>query len=389
MYRKYFGIKKVPFSIAPDPRYLYMSVQHKEALAHLLYGIRIDGGFVLLTGEVGTGKTTICRCLLERLPKSCDVAFVINPKLSSAELLATICDEFRISYPKNKLSMKILVDRINGYLLESHANRRRALLIIDEAQNLSDEVLEQIRLLTNLETNERKLLQIILIGQPELRQRLARPELRQLAQRIVARFHLAPLSRAEMAPYVNHRLRVAGLQAELFSARSLEKLYSYSGGIPRIINAICDRALLGAFVLGKKSIDEKTLAMAAREILGGAHAPGSRKKLTAVLVALALVLLAAAAGTGYYYFLRLPTGAARIETASGPVPQPESATPEPVASTEEKERKQPAEDKRLEAESPAMAADSGRKEQQDGGQAEAADTPGPQTQESGPPEKTL
>jgi len=347
MYRKYFGIRKAPFSIAPDPRYLYMSAQHREALAHLLYGIRIDGGFVLLTGEVGTGKTTICRCLLERLPKSCDIAFVINPKLSSAELLATICDEFGIKYPKTKVSMKLLVDRINEFLLQAHANRRKAVLIIDEAQNLSDEVLEQIRLLTNLETNERKLLQIILIGQPELRERLARPELRQLAQRIVARFHLSPLSREDLGPYVNHRLWVAGLRTELFSTGAIKRLYAYSGGIPRIVNAICDRALLGAFVQEKKSIEAKTLATAAREVLGELRPAGARGGRAALVAAAALLFLAAAAGTGYY-LMRPSADAVGIDTTASATAQPESPNAEtaavPVASAPEQQAAAAAQD---------------------------------------------
>lgn len=276
MYRKYFGIRKAPFSIAPDPRYLYMSEQHREALAHLLYGIKSDGGFVLLTGEVGTGKTTICRRLLQLLSKTVVVAFVINPRLSVADLLATICDEFRIGYPKKNASIKIFVDLINAYLLDAHANRRKAILLIDEAQNLSDEVLEQIRLLTNLETNQRKLLQIILIGQPELRDKLARPEMRQLAQRIVARFHLGPLRKHEIAPYVRHRLRIAGVDPELFSPRSLKRLSRVSGGIPRLINTICDRALLGAYVCEKKQVDRNLISIAAREVLGGATL-GSRR----------------------------------------------------------------------------------------------------------------
>ena len=208
MYRKHFGMKRFPFSIAPDPRYLFMSEQHREALAHLLYGVRSEGGFVLLTGEVGTGKTTVCRRLIETLSKNIVVAFIIHPSLSVAELLATVCDEFGISYPK-KTTIKDLVDRINAFLLDLNAKRKKAILIIDEAQNLSRDVLEQIRLLTNLETNDRKLLQIILIGQPELRDKLARPELRQLSQRIVARCHLEALSKADVIGYVNHRLAIA------------------------------------------------------------------------------------------------------------------------------------------------------------------------------------
>ncbi len=274
MYRKYFGIRKAPFSIAPDPRYLYMSEQHREALAHLLYGIKCDGGFVLLTGDVGTGKTTICRRLLQQLSKTVVVAFVINPRLSVADLLATICDEFGIGYPKKTASIKVFVDLINAYLLDAHANRRKAILIIDEAQNLSDEVLEQIRLLTNLETNQRKLLQIVLIGQPELRDKLAGPEMRQLAQRIVARFHLGPLRKHEIAPYVQHRLSIAGIREELFSPRCFKRLYRVSGGVPRLINTICDRALLGAYVRERKQVDRGLIGIAAREVLGGPR-PGS------------------------------------------------------------------------------------------------------------------
>ena len=239
-----------------------MSEQHREALAHLLYGIRSDGGFVLLTGEVGTGKTTICRRVLQALHKNIVVAFIIHPTLSVAELLAAICDEFGISYPR-KTSIKDLVDRINAFLLDLNAKRKKAILIIDEAQNLSHDVLEQIRLLTNLETNERKLLQIILIGQPELRDKLARPELRQLAQRIVARCHLDALSKTDVFLYVNHRLGVAGgrsgaliqlsgtLTLARFFHRTLDSLYIYSGGIPRLIN-VSATARSWALLSGKR-----------------------------------------------------------------------------------------------------------------------------------------
>lgn len=328
MYKKYFGIRKAPFSIAPDPRYLFMSEQHREALAHLLYGVKNNGGFVLLTGEVGTGKTTICRCLLEQLPKNCDIAYVIHPKISAIELLATICDEFRISYPK-RATTKIFLDRINAYLLEAHANRRKALLIIDEAQNLSDEVLEQVRLLTNLETNERKLLQIILIGQPELRDKLARPEMRQLSQRIVARCHLGPLSKAEVAPYVNHRLAVAGIRTELFSPKSLSILFKLSGGIPRIINAICDRALLGAFVQEKKRIEKSTLVKAAVEVLGKpAHSPRRVLMYAAGLVLLAVAVAAAyLAGPIVFANKHQPVGADVKKTAAEPVQALNEAPP--------------------------------------------------------------
>jgi general secretion pathway protein A len=299
MYRKHFEMKRQPFSIAPDPRYLYMSGQHREALAHLIYGIRSDGGFVLLTGEVGTGKTTICRRLLETLARNIVAAFVIHPSYSVAELLAAVCDEFGLSYPR-KTSVKGLVDRINSFLLDLNARRKKAILIIDEAQNLSPEVLEEIRLLTNLETNERKLLQIILVGQPELREKLARPELRQLAQRIVARCHLGPLSKAEVVNYVNHRLTVARGKAELFSPEALNSLYVYSRGIPRLINVICDRALLGAFVQGKDSVDRATLTKAAGEVLGD-RLPGTDHKWPAAL--LTGILILAGVGLLYYYLI--------------------------------------------------------------------------------------
>lgn len=295
MYTEYFGLAENPFSIAPDPRYLYLSEQHREALAHLLYGIAGDGGFVLLTGEVGTGKTTICRCLLEQLPKDCDVAFIFNPKLTVVELLSTICDEFNIGYPPATQSIKVFVDLINQYLLNAHAQSRKALLIIDEAQNLQSDVLEQIRLLTNLETHQRKLLQVILLGQPELRYQLAQPKLRQLAQRVIARYHLGALDRREVAAYVYHRLNVAGSRRPLFPASTLTHLHRLSGGIPRLINVLCDRALLGCYVQGKESVDKATLATAAREVFGKppSLAERLRKPLPSVFAAV-LVLLGGA-----------------------------------------------------------------------------------------------
>jgi len=214
MYLRHFGLRQAPFSIAPDPRYLYMSERHREALAHLLYGLDAGGGFVLLTGEIGTGKTTVCRCFLEQVPATCDLAYIFNPKLTAIELLHTVCDEFGIEVTPaapGAPTVKDHLDPLNRYLLAAHAEGRQCVLAIDEAQNLAADVLEQLRLLTNLETNERKLLQIVLIGQPELRALLARPELEQLAQRVVARFHLDALSAAETAGYIAHRLAVAGV----------------------------------------------------------------------------------------------------------------------------------------------------------------------------------
>lgn len=287
MYQSYFGLAEAPFSISPDPRYLYLSQRHQEALAHLLYGVGGEGGFVLLTGDIGAGKTTICRCLLDQIPESCDVAYVFNPRLTVEELLSTICVEFGVSHPPGNTSVKVFVDCLNEYLLGANARGRHTVLIIDEAQNLSADVLEQMRLLTNLETNQRKLLQIILLGQPELATMLARPELRQLAQRIVARYHLGPLTKAEVAAYVRHRLEIAGTTRQLFPPSLMGRLYRLSGGVPRVINVICDRALLGAFVQGKEKVDPATLAKAAREVL---DAPDVRRGGGQRALALALML---------------------------------------------------------------------------------------------------
>jgi general secretion pathway protein A len=303
MYKEYFGFKETPFSIAPDPRYLFMSEQHREALAHLVFGIHSDGGFVLLTGEVGTGKTTICRCLLGQLPEKCVVAFILNPKLTVLELLSTICDEFRIPYPEGTTSVKFFVDRINAYLIDANARGLKAVLLIDEAQNLSTEVLEQMRLLTNLETDQRKLLQIILIGQPELRSVLARPELRQLAQRIIARYHLNPLTKKDMSAYVNHRLAVAGTRRELFPPAVLDRLFALSGGIPRLINLLCDRSLLGAYAQNKSVVSRKILKQAAGEVLGELDSerkspPGKKLAISLGLGSLAAALIL----TSSYYF---------------------------------------------------------------------------------------
>jgi general secretion pathway protein A len=267
IYNDYFGLKESPFSIAPNPQYLYMSDRHRDALAHLTYGIQGDGAFILLTGEVGTGKTTVCRCLLDQIPKKVDTAFILNPKLTAAELLAAACDDLNIKYPK-KASIKVLTDRINAYLLNAHSKDRRTVLIIDEAQNLSIEVLEQLRLLTNLETHQRKLLQIILLGQPELLTILAKPELRQLSQRITARFHLDALNRNEIAAYIKHRLVVAGAKGTFFPNSAMNRIYKISSGIPRVINLICDRSLLGAYSEGEIQVSPSIVKKAAKEILG-------------------------------------------------------------------------------------------------------------------------
>jgi general secretion pathway protein A len=268
MYAAHFGLAEPPFSLAPDPRYLYMSERHAEALAHLVYGVGEGGGFVQLTGEVGTGKTTVCRCLLERLPPQVDVGLILNPKLTAIELLAAVCDELGVSYAPGTMSTKLLVDALYGYLFDAHARGRRTVLIIDEAQNLTGGVLEQIRLLTNLETTTTKLLQIVLIGQPELIRTLTRPKLRQVAQRITARYHLLPFSNAETRAYVRHRLQVAGRTEPIFGDAALRRVHRFSGGIPRLINVICDRALLGAYAQGRTRVDAGVVSKAAREVLG-------------------------------------------------------------------------------------------------------------------------
>ncbi|WP_028100529.1 ExeA family protein [Pseudoduganella violaceinigra] len=296
MYTQYFNLKQLPFSIAPDPRYLFMSERHREALAHLLYGIGSGGGFVLLTGEIGAGKTTVCRCFMEQIPPNCRLAYIFNPKLTVEELLQSVCDEFGVA-PEGS-SVKSYVDAVNTYLLESHAAGLNNVLVIDEAQNLSADVLEQLRLLTNLETSERKLLQIILIGQPELRQMLARPELEQLAQRVIARYHLGPLSDAEVGSYIRHRLAVAGAGAvELFPRRLLRRIHQLSKGVPRRINLLCDRALLGAYVENSAQVNAKILQRAAEEVFEGESAPARARpwRLAAAGVLAGAALTAAAA----------------------------------------------------------------------------------------------
>ncbi len=267
MYEKFFGLSDLPFSIAPNPRYLYMSQHHNEALAHLLYGVKQDGGFILLTGEVGTGKTTVCRCFLEKLPENCHVAVILNPKLTIDELLETLCDELGIAYVQDSISVKGYLDVLNQFLLKAHAKHTKVLLIIDEAQNLSIDVLEQIRLLTNLETDQRKLLQIVLIGQPELRALFEQKVLRQLAQRITARYHLPHLSLPETDAYIRHRLDVAGCSYELFPTSVVRIIFKLTDGIPRLINVMCDRALLGAYVSGQRYVDKNIMRQAARELM--------------------------------------------------------------------------------------------------------------------------
>ena len=338
MYTSFFGLQEKPFAITPDPRYLYLSERHAEALAHLLYGINEAGGFIQLTGEVGTGKTTIIRSLLEQLPANADVALILNPRVTPAEFLLTICEELRIPVPEpGRGSVKLLMDLIGRRLLDTHARGRRVVLIVDEAQNLSAHTLEQVRLLTNLETATTKLLQIILIGQPELRDLLARPELRQLAQRITARYQLNPLSSEETAGYIKHRMRVAGATAEAFTPASLAEVHRLSGGVPRIINVICDRALLGAFTHEDHRVSGKLVRDAATQVYGRPMpAPWLR---WAIIGSIAAALALVAAGLWSLLASRPPASAdataaeaapvasnqiARAETTEAPPPAPPS-----------------------------------------------------------------
>jgi general secretion pathway protein A len=295
MYATYFGLTERPFSLAPDPRYLYLSDVHREALAHLLYGIGEGGSFVQLTGEVGTGKTTVCRALLEQLPADVDVAMIFNPRLTSVELLAAVCDELRVPYPAGTTSLKVMVDALSQALLDAHARGRRTVLIIDEAQNLSARVLEEIRLLTNLETTKEKLIQVILIGQPELGELLSRRNLRQLAQRITARYHLRPFTEEETQRYIHHRMEIAGQKQPIFTRLAIRTAHRLSRGIPRLLNTICDRALLGAYATGQTRVKETIVRRAASEVLGKRTVRRQRWAVAAVVGGAALLLVAGGA----------------------------------------------------------------------------------------------
>lgn len=353
MYLEHFNLTERPFSITPDPRFLYMSARHREALAHLLYGLGDGGGFVQLTGEVGTGKTTICRCLLEQIPDNVDLALVLNPKVTAIELIATVCDELGVSYDEKDVSVKSLTDVLNRYLLDAYARGRHTVLIIDEAQNLSADVLEQVRLLTNLETSTQKLLQIILIGQPELRTLLAREDMRQLAQRVTARYHLEPISREETSAYIKHRLQICGTSQPVFNKRALDRIQHLSGGIPRLINVLCDRSMLGAYVEGKKQVDTRVVKKAAHEVLALDGEEQVRRNRVPVLLAALLVLLVIGAALWYqpWQQQQLPpqvvtedevetmidTGPGELAGADAAVDPPAAVVPDEVLPEEEAE----------------------------------------------------
>ena len=336
MYLRHFALTQDPFSIAPDPRFLILSDRHREALAHLLYGVMGTGGFVLLTGDIGTGKTTVCRCFLEQIPARCNVAIVFNPKLSVIELLQTICEEFHIAVaaPASAApSLKSHIDALNAFLLKSHAAGQSNVLIVDEAQNLRPDVLEQLRLLTNLETNERKLLQIVLIGQPELRTMLERPDLEQLAQRVIARFHLEALSETETSRYIQHRLTVAGHSGPMpFDTKTLTRIFQLTRGVPRRINLLCGRALLGAWANGLHRADQAIVEKAAGEVFGPrGNTPVSKRKAYAAL-AVGVAGLAALAVAASLQFWPRPAGESGIAAASTPAPALASnAVPERTA----------------------------------------------------------
>jgi len=293
MFLDFFGIDKNPFSNTPDPEFLFMSPRHKEALAHLIYGVEGNSGFVLLTGEVGTGKTTLCRYLADNVPDNVELALCINPRLTEVELLASICDDMGIENPGSRYSAKELTDSINRHLLDVHAKGGRAVLVIDEAQNLGFNRLEQVRLLTNLETADTKLLQIILIGQPELRDMVDQPELRQLSQRITARYHLEPMTPSEVREYIAHRLAVAGLPNGIFASSAMSVINEHTRGIPRLINSICERSLLGAYVAGTSTIDAKLARAAAVEVLGESQMAKPRSLLPAIGAITAALAVAA------------------------------------------------------------------------------------------------
>ena len=347
MYLEYYGLDQAPFSITPDPHYVFLSEHHRDALAHLLYGIRQGGGggFVQLTGEVGTGKTTLSRLLLNKLPENTHAALVLNPRLEPLELLQTICEELRLpltgttippaattgkrktrTAPKIKPGGKAMFDALSAYLLEAYARGDKVVLIIDEAQNLSTEALEQVRLLTNLETETQKLLQIILIGQPELRETLARPELRQLAQRITARYHLRPLDLAGTTAYLRHRLTTAGAARFPFCNDAVRRVYRRSGGVPRLINVISERALLGGYAHDLLTINANTVDRAADEALAPSAQVTTERHRTALVIAGMLVCMVAV----------IAFALSRTAPADAPMPpkansSPAATQPAPIA----------------------------------------------------------
>jgi len=350
MYTHFFGLNEKPFAITPDPRYLFMSERHGEGLAHLVYGVTESGGFIQLTGEVGTGKTTLVRTLLGQLPEEVDIALILNPQVTVIEFLQAICRELNVPLPEGARSgmdggSMALVDALNRFLLDAHAQGRRIILLVDEAQNLSELVLEQLRLLTNLETARQKLLQIILIGQPELRDVLAQNNLRQLAQRVTGRYHLEPLSREEAAEYIEHRMKVAGALTEVFTDEAKREVHSLSAGVPRLMNVICDRALLGAYGREQRSVDKALVRAAAKEVSGTRDKPASGRPLWPWAVGIAAA--AAIAGAGLAITL-LPAdvdsssnGDSRVADSRSAAPASSATPPAEVAAAADPETTTP------------------------------------------------
>ncbi|NNC65632.1 MAG: AAA family ATPase [Gammaproteobacteria bacterium] len=333
MYTQFFGLREKPFAITPDPRYLYLSQPHADALAHLMYGVSHSGGFIQLTGEVGTGKTTLVRTLFEQMPDEADVALILNPEISRAVFLTTILEELKLDLPSER-SSKALIDRLNRHLLEAHSQGRRTVVIVDEAQNLSPAILEQVRLLTNLETPTQKLLQIILIGQPELRDLLAKRGMRQVAQRITGRYHLEPLSEEDTVKYLEHRLKVAGASGGIFTPNAMREIYRQSDGVPRLINVIADRALLAAYTQDTRLIDRPLIRHAAAEVYGQPRSAAWKAHLAATTTVIALAALAFA--TWYYATLGAPGVVdPAIDQATIDVVEPVTAiTPDPDAAAQ-------------------------------------------------------
>ena len=319
MYLRYFGLNEAPFSITPDPAFVFLSPRHRDALAHLMYGVGKggSGGFVQLTGEVGTGKTTLCRCLLEQIPEGTQIALLLNPLVTPRELLAAVSEELGIDVSESIDSTRLLVDGLNRYLLAAHERGERVVVVIDEAQDLSPEALEQVRLLTNLETSKEKLLQIVLLGQPELRELLQRRTLRQLAQRITARYHLSPLGPKETHLYVRHRMQVAGAQRNPFRRSAMNALYQRSQGIPRLINIIADRSLIAAFAKERMDVTAAMVHEAANEVqLGERQVKRVRWPLLLGATAVAAVaVLTVATFSGF----QLPSDTAGMETDSAAI----------------------------------------------------------------------
>lgn len=343
IYLQHFGLKREPFSIVPDPGFLYPSNHHRQAVAHLKYGLDREGGFILLTGEVGTGKTTLTRTMLKRMPAHIRVAYVLNSKLNVTDLLASICDELGIELPKDLpesrgLSFsKTRIDALNQNLLQAHAEGKKTLIVIEEAQNLSADVLETLRLLSNLETNTHKLLHILLVGQPELLDILAQKELRQLNQRVVSRFHLLPLEKDDVANYVNHRLHRAGAKGSLFDSACISVLFRLTGGVPRLINLVCQHSLLATYSTGSKVISPKLVKEAAVEILGSRNTADNDKKSMAILAGLLILVAVLLIGLVNQTSVS-PEPLADIEPSGYQEP---SASNEPSANNEPSASKQP------------------------------------------------